>query len=195
MSHSSSAISFKKSKKHFLLPLKLWTILIWKSWRESSLWWWGPSGCGKSTLLRLVARSESATTKGDIGNLRKNAASLEPQDRDIGMVFQNYALFPHLSAFHNIAYGLKVRRESQPEKFRQKVERVAKKLEISNLLRKPHQLSGGQRQRVALARLLARDLKFICFDEPLGNLDPQFRTGMRSNLPACTRKTKEPLFM
>jgi sn-glycerol 3-phosphate transport system ATP-binding protein len=141
----------------------------------------GPSGCGKTTLLRLVAGLEH-TTSGEILISGKNANVLDPVERDVGMVFQNYALFPHLSVFDNIAYGLKVRKESQPE-IRQKVERVSKKLEIQELLkRKPHQLSGGQRQRVALARLLARDPKIHLFDEPMGNLDPQFRIGMRSEL-------------
>ena len=153
-----------------------------------------PSGCGKSTLLRLVAGLDQPT-KGDIEIFGKNAASLEPQDRDIGMVFQNYALFPHLSAFDNIAYGLKVRRESQPE-IRKKVETVAKKLEISELLkRKPHQLSGGQRQRVALARLLSGILEFIYSMNHWATLTHSFVLACASNLPACTRKINEPLCM
>lgn len=139
----------------------------------------GPSGCGKSTLLRLVAGLEQPTS-GKIVISGKNAQDLAPQERDVGMVFQNYALFPHLSAFDNIAYGLKNRKESLPE-IQQKVDVVAQRLAISELLsRKPHQLSGGQRQRVALARLLARDPKIHLFDEPMGNLDPQFRIDMRS---------------
>ena len=141
----------------------------------------GPSGCGKSTLLRMVAGLESPTS-GKIEIFGKDAKKLLPQDRDLGMVFQNYALFPHLSVFDNIAYGLKVRHQSLPE-IHQKVDRVAQKLEIADTLkRKPHQLSGGQRQRVALGRLLARDPGIHLFDEPLGNLDPQFRTGMRAEL-------------
>ena len=141
----------------------------------------GPSGCGKSTLLRLISGLE-APSEGTIEIGGKDATNLSPKDRDVGLVFQNYALFPHLSAFDNMAYGLKVRRESGPE-IRQKVEAVAKKLEITDLLlRKPHQLSGGQRQRVALGRLLARNPKIHLFDEPLGNLDPQFRIAMRAEL-------------
>jgi ABC-type sugar transport system ATPase subunit len=141
----------------------------------------GPSGCGKSTILRLIAGLESQSS-GQIDLFGKNAGDLSPQQRDLGMVFQNYALFPHLSVFDNIAYGLKIRRESGPE-IRQKVDFVARKLDILELLqRKPHQLSGGQRQRVALGRLLARNPKIHLFDEPLGNLDPQFRSGLRTEL-------------
>lgn len=141
----------------------------------------GPSGCGKTTLLRMVAGLEQPTS-GRIEIFGEDAKMLSPQDRDLGMVFQNYALFPHLSVFENIAYGLKVRHLSLPE-INQKVDRVAQKLEITDTLkRKPHQLSGGQKQRVALGRLLARDPKIHLFDEPLGNLDPQFRTGMRVEL-------------
>jgi ABC-type sugar transport system ATPase subunit len=141
----------------------------------------GPSGCGKSTLLRLIAGLESQSS-GQIDLFGKNADNLPPQQRDLGMVFQNYALFPHLSVFDNIAYGLKIRRESGPE-IRQKVDSVARKLDILELLkRKPHQLSGGQRQRVALGRLLARNPKIHLFDEPLGNLDPQFRSVLRTEL-------------
>lgn len=177
----SSAISFKEVRKTFPPTTKALDDIDLEIKEGEFLVVVGPSGCGKSTLLRLVAGLDKPT-KGDIELFGKNAASIEPQDRDIGMVFQNYALFPHLSAFDNIAYGLKVRRQSQPE-IRKKVETVARKLEIAELLkRKPHQLSGGQRQRVALARLLARDPKIHLFDEPLGNLDPQFRTGMRIEL-------------
>ncbi len=141
----------------------------------------GPSGCGKSTLLRLIAGLDEPSS-GQILINGKDAKFMEPIQRDVGMVFQNYALFPHLSVFDNIAYGLKIRKESQPE-IRQKVETVARKLDIQELLkRKPNQLSGGQRQRVALGRLLARDPKIHLFDEPMGNLDPQFRTAMRAEL-------------
>ena len=134
----------------------------------------GPSGCGKTTLLRMVAGLEHPTS-GKIEIFGEDAKMLSPQDRDLGLVFQNYALFPHLSVFENIAYGLKIRHLSFPE-INQKVDRVAQKLEITDTLeRKPHQLSGGQKQRVALGRLLARDPKIHLFDEPLGNLDPQIR--------------------
>ena len=141
----------------------------------------GPSGCGKSTLLRLVAGLESPT-RGSMKILGQDASRLLPEERDIGMVFQHYALFPHLSVRDNMAYGLKVRKLSAPE-IRKKVENVAKKLDIYELLsRKPAQLSGGQRQRVALGRLLSSDPKIHLFDEPLGNLDPQFRVKMRTEL-------------
>ncbi len=147
----------------------------------------GPSGCGKSTLLRLIAGLEEPTG-GSIHLHGKDASKMAPQDRDLGLVFQNYALFPHLSAFENMAYGLKARRESEPE-IRKKVHTVAQKLDIADLLkRKPHQLSGGQRQRVALGRLLARDPRIHLFDEPLGNLDPQFRTSMRDELARLHRE-------
>jgi len=147
----------------------------------------GPSGCGKSTLLRLIAGLEEPTG-GTIHLHGKDASKMAPQDRDLGLVFQNYALFPHLSAFENMAYGLKARRESEPE-IRQKVHTVAQKLDIADLLkRKPHQLSGGQRQRVALGRLLARNPRIHLFDEPLGNLDPQFRTSMRNELARLHRE-------
>ena len=148
----------------------------------------GPSGCGKSTLLRLIAGLEEPTG-GTIHLHGKDASKMAPQDRDLGLVFQNYALFPHLSAFENMAYGLKARRESEPE-IRQKVDAVAQKLDIDSLLkRKPHQLSGGQRQRVALGRLRARDPRIHLFDEPLGNLDAQFRTTMRNELARLHRET------
>jgi len=141
----------------------------------------GPSGCGKSTLLRLVAGLEEPS-RGSIHLFGKDASGIKPSEREVGMVFQNYALFPHLTSFDNMAYGLKARKRSQSE-IRNKVEEVAKKLQVLDLLkRKPHQLSGGQRQRIALGRLLARDPKIHLFDEPLGNLDPQFRQEMRSEL-------------
>ncbi len=150
----------------------------------------GPSGCGKSTLLRLVAGLEDPTG-GEIKLFGKNAKDLAPQERDLGLVFQNYALFPHLSVFDNIAYGLKIRRESGPE-IRQKVDQVARKLDILELLkRKPHQLSGGQRQRVALGRLLARNPSIHLFDEPLGNLDPQFRVEIRKELASLHRENQK----
>jgi multiple sugar transport system ATP-binding protein len=147
----------------------------------------GPSGCGKSTLLRLIAGLEEPTA-GSIHLHGKNASKLAPQERDLGLVFQNYALFPHLTAFDNMAYGLKARHEPEQE-ISQKVDTVAQKLNITDFLkRKPHQLSGGQRQRVALGRLLARDPRIHLFDEPLGNLDPQFRTSMRTELARLHRE-------
>ena len=151
----------------------------------------GPSGCGKSTLLRLVSGLEDLS-KGSIHLFGKDCQDVPPGKRDIGMVFQNYALFPHLSAFENMAYGLRVRKESSYD-IEKKVQEVAQKLSIAELLqRNPHELSGGQRQRVALGRLLVRDPKIHLFDEPLGNLDPQFRLGMRSELARLHEENPRP---
>ena len=151
----------------------------------------GPSGCGKSTLLRLVSGLEDLS-KGSIHLFGKDCSGTPPGKRDIGMVFQNYALFPHLSAFENMAYGLRVRKKSSYD-IEKKVQEVAQKLSIAELLqRKPYELSGGQRQRVALGRLLVRDPKIHLFDEPLGNLDPQFRLGMRSELARLHEENPRP---
>ena len=138
----------------------------------------GPSGCGKSTLLRMVAGLESVTS-GDvlIGDNRVN--DLEPADRDIAMVFQNYALYPHMSVRQNMAYGLKIRKLPKSEIDR-RVEEAADILEIGAFLeRKPRQLSGGQRQRVAMGRAIVRDPQVFLFDEPLSNLDAKLRVQMR----------------
>jgi multiple sugar transport system ATP-binding protein len=151
----------------------------------------GPSGCGKSTLLRLVSGLEDLS-KGSIHLFGKDCKGTPPGKRDIGMVFQNYALFPHLSAYENMAYGLRLRKESSYD-IGKKIKEVAQNLSISELLqRKPHELSGGQRQRVALGRLLSRDPKIHLFDEPLGNLDPQFRLGMRSELARLHEENPRP---
>ncbi|WLD57963.1 sn-glycerol-3-phosphate import ATP-binding protein UgpC [Salinispirillum sp. LH 10-3-1] len=138
----------------------------------------GPSGCGKSTSLRMVAGLESISG-GDlyIGDVRVN--DLEPAERDIAMVFQNYALYPHMTVAQNMGYGLKNRGVSK-EEIKQKVERAAATLEISHLLdNKPKQLSGGQRQRVAMGRAIVRNPKVFLFDEPLSNLDAKLRVQMR----------------
>jgi sn-glycerol 3-phosphate transport system ATP-binding protein len=138
----------------------------------------GPSGCGKSTSLRMVAGLETITS-GDlyIDDVRVN--DLEPSERDIAMVFQNYALYPHMSVFQNMAYGLKNRKVPKDE-IKQKVEKAAEILEITNLLQnKPGQLSGGQRQRVAMGRAIVRNPKVFLFDEPLSNLDAKLRVQMR----------------
>ncbi|WP_151703546.1 sn-glycerol-3-phosphate import ATP-binding protein UgpC [Nitrincola alkalilacustris] len=138
----------------------------------------GPSGCGKSTSLRMVAGLESISG-GDlyIGDTRVN--DLEPAERDIAMVFQNYALYPHMSVFDNMAYGLKNRGVPR-DQIKQKVDRAAATLEISHLLpNKPKQLSGGQRQRVAMGRAIVRNPKVFLFDEPLSNLDAKLRVQMR----------------
>ncbi len=138
----------------------------------------GPSGCGKSTLLRMVAVLESVT-EGEIRIAGKRVNELEPADRDIAMVFQNYALYPHMSVFDNMAYGLKIRKLSKAE-IRRRVEEAANVLEIGPYLdRKPRQLSGGQRQRVAMGRAIVREPAVFLFDEPLSNLDAKLRVQMR----------------
>jgi len=141
----------------------------------------GPSGCGKSTLLRMVAGLEG-TTGGDImiGDTRVN--DLPPRARDIAMVFQDYALYPHKSVFENMAFGLRLRKTPEAE-IRRRVNEAAAILRIDHLLeRKPRQLSGGQRQRVAMGRSIVRDPKCFLFDEPLSNLDAQLRNEMRTEI-------------
>ena len=138
----------------------------------------GPSGCGKSTLLRMVAGLE-VITKGEIAINGDVVNDLEPADRDIAMVFQNYALYPHMSVYKNMAYGLKIRRMPK-EEIEKRVRNAAKILEITEFLdRKPRQLSGGQRQRVAMGRCIVREPKVFLFDEPLSNLDAKLRVQMR----------------
>ncbi|MBM3648876.1 MAG: sn-glycerol-3-phosphate ABC transporter ATP-binding protein UgpC [Alphaproteobacteria bacterium] len=141
----------------------------------------GPSGCGKTTTLRMVAGLESITS-GDIliGDTVVN--QLPPMDRDIAMVFQNYALYPHMSVFHNMAFGLKMRKFDKAE-IDKRVRDAAAILGIEDLLaRKPRQLSGGQRQRVALGRAIVRHPQVFLFDEPLSNLDAKLRVQMRVEL-------------
>ncbi|MBV1897367.1 MAG: sn-glycerol-3-phosphate import ATP-binding protein UgpC [Rhodobacteraceae bacterium] len=138
----------------------------------------GPSGCGKSTLLRMVAGLETVTS-GEISIGDKMVNEIEPADRDIAMVFQNYALYPHMSVGENMAYGLKIRKTPKDEITR-RVNEAADILEIREYLgRKPRQLSGGQRQRVAMGRAIVRDPKVFLFDEPLSNLDAKLRVQMR----------------
>ncbi len=141
----------------------------------------GPSGCGKSTLLRMVAGLESISS-GEI-RIKGNVVNrLEPKDRDIAMVFQNYALYPHMSVYDNMAYGLKIRKMSKDE-IRTRVEKAANILELKDyLLRKPRELSGGQRQRVAMGRAIVREPAVFLFDEPLSNLDAKLRVQMRSEI-------------
>ena len=138
----------------------------------------GPSGCGKSTLLRMIAGLERIT-EGDIAIGGRVVNDLEPKDRDIAMVFQNYALYPHMSVFNNMAYGLKIRGIDKDE-IRRRVEEAADLLELQGLLeRQPRQLSGGQRQRVAMGRAIVREPSVFLFDEPLSNLDAKLRVQMR----------------
>ncbi len=139
----------------------------------------GPSGCGKSTLLRMVAGLETIT-EGEISIGGRVVNDLEPAERDIAMVFQNYALYPHMTVFDNMAYGLKIRRLPKAE-IEARVRRAADILELGDELlgRKPRQLSGGQRQRVAMGRAIVRDPSVFLFDEPLSNLDAKLRVQMR----------------
>ena len=141
----------------------------------------GPSGCGKSTTLRMIAGLEDITG-GDllIDGVRMN--DVEPKDRDIAMVFQNYALYPHMSVFDNMAFGLKLRKMPKDE-IKKKVEEAAEILDLGPLLdRKPKQLSGGQRQRVAMGRAIVRNPKVFLMDEPLSNLDAKLRVQMRTEI-------------
>ncbi|MGC2077377.1 MAG: sn-glycerol-3-phosphate ABC transporter ATP-binding protein UgpC [Xanthobacteraceae bacterium] len=141
----------------------------------------GPSGCGKTTTLRMVAGLESITS-GEVLIGDKIVNELPPMDRDIAMVFQNYALYPHMSVYDNMAFGLKMRRFARAEIDR-RVHEAADILGIANLLnRKPRQLSGGQRQRVALGRAIVRHPQVFLFDEPLSNLDAKLRVQMRVEL-------------
>ncbi len=141
----------------------------------------GPSGCGKTTLLRMIAGLESVTS-GVILFGERIVNRVPPGQRDVAMVFQNYALYPHMRVFDNIAYGLRVRGTPKNE-MRQRVTEVARILEIEHLLeRKPRQLSGGQRQRVALGRAMVRNPKIFLMDEPLSNLDAKLRVTMRAEL-------------
>jgi sn-glycerol 3-phosphate transport system ATP-binding protein len=138
----------------------------------------GPSGCGKSTLLRMVAGLE-AITGGTIAIGERVVNKVEPKDRDIAMVFQNYALYPHMTVFENMAYGLKIRGLSKAE-IRARVDKAAGILQLGALLeRTPRQLSGGQRQRVAMGRAIVREPQVFLFDEPLSNLDAKLRVQMR----------------
>jgi multiple sugar transport system ATP-binding protein len=141
----------------------------------------GPSGCGKSTLLRMVAGLEEVT-EGTLLIGDKVVNDVSPKDRDIAMVFQNYALYPHMSVFDNMAFGLKMRRLPR-EEINSKVREAASVLEISELMdRKPKSLSGGQRQRVAMGRAIVREPAAFLMDEPLSNLDAKLRVQMRSEL-------------
>lgn len=138
----------------------------------------GPSGCGKSTLLRIIAGLETAT-EGEIHIGGKIMNDVEPKDRNIAMVFQNYALYPHMTVWNNMAYGLKVRKMPKPE-IEVRVKKAADILGLDGLMqRTPRQLSGGQRQRVAMGRAIVRDPAVFLFDEPLSNLDAKLRVQMR----------------
>ena len=147
----------------------------------------GPSGCGKSTLLRMVAGLETITA-GEIVIGDRVVNNLEPKDRDIAMVFQNYALYPHMSVYGNMAYGLRIKGFSK-EEIENRVQKAAAILELKAFLeRKPRQLSGGQRQRVAMGRAIVREPAVFLFDEPLSNLDAKLRVQMRAELQGLHRR-------
>ncbi|HKB53521.1 MAG TPA: sn-glycerol-3-phosphate ABC transporter ATP-binding protein UgpC, partial [Ramlibacter sp.] len=147
----------------------------------------GPSGCGKSTLLRMVAGLEEISS-GEISIGERVVNNLEPAERDIAMVFQNYALYPHMSVYANMAYGLKIKKMPAAE-IRKRVDKAAAILELGQLLeRKPRQLSGGQRQRVAMGRAIVREPQVFLFDEPLSNLDAKLRAQTRIEIQKLHRE-------
>jgi multiple sugar transport system ATP-binding protein len=149
----------------------------------------GPSGCGKTTLLRLIAGLETAD-QGEIIIDDRVVNDISPKDRDVAMVFQNYALYPHMTVYDNIAFGLRVRKFKENE-IKLRIDQVTEILEIDKLLqRKPRQLSGGQRQRVAVGRAIVRKPKIFLFDEPLSNLDAKLRVQMRAELSRLHKKIK-----
>ena len=147
----------------------------------------GPSGCGKSTTLRMIAGLEEITT-GDLFIDGKRMNEVEPKDRDIAMVFQNYALYPHMTVFDNMAFGLKLRKVPK-EEIEQKVLEAAKILDLEQLLdRRPKALSSGQRQRVAMGRAIVRNPKVFLMDEPLSNLDAKLRVQMRAEIASLHQR-------
>jgi sn-glycerol 3-phosphate transport system ATP-binding protein len=147
----------------------------------------GPSGCGKSTLLRMVAGLEEIS-EGEVSINNRVVNDLEPSERDIAMVFQNYALYPHMSVFDNMAYGLKIAKVPLDE-IKTRVDKAAKILELGPyLLRKPRELSGGQRQRVAMGRAIVRQPQVFLFDEPLSNLDAKLRAQTRLEIQKLHRE-------
>ena len=147
----------------------------------------GPSGCGKSTTLRMIAGLEDVS-KGTISINDKVINDLQPKDRNIAMVFQNYALYPHMTVYKNLAFGLKC---EESKIYDEKIQHAAQILEIENLLdRKPKALSGGQRQRVALGRAIVREAQIFLMDEPLSNLDAKLRSNMRSEIIKIHKQMK-----
>jgi multiple sugar transport system ATP-binding protein len=149
----------------------------------------GPSGCGKSTTLRMIAGLEEATA-GEILIGGQVVNDLPPKDRDIAMVFQNYALYPHMTVFENMSFGLRLRKLPKSE-IKARVAQAARILDITELLdRRPRQLSGGQRQRVAMGRAIVRNPKVFLFDEPLSNLDAKLRVQMRTEIKKVHQKVR-----
>src|SRR5476649_546030 len=149
----------------------------------------GPSGCGKSTTLRMIAGLEDITG-GEILIGDEVVNDVPPKDRDIAMVFQNYALYPHMTVYENMSFGLRLKKFPKAE-IKQRVDNAARILDITELLdRKPRQLSGGQRQRVAMGRAIVRNPKVFLFDEPLSNLDAKLRVQMRTEIKKVHQKVK-----
>src|SRR5690349_8745448 len=149
----------------------------------------GPSGCGKTTTLRMIAGLEEATS-GEIYIGDQLVNDVPPKDRDIAMVFQNYALYPHMTVFENMSFGLRLKKFPKAE-IKERVEHAARILDITELLeRKPRQLSGGQRQRVAMGRAIVRHPKVFLFDEPLSNLDAKLRVQMRTEIKKVHQKVQ-----
>jgi multiple sugar transport system ATP-binding protein len=147
----------------------------------------GPSGCGKTTTMRMIAGLETVT-EGEIKIGGKNVVGMIPRERDVAMVFQNYALFPHLNVFGNLSFGLRLRKVPK-EQVAEKVRSAAKVLDIEHLLeRKPKELSGGERQRVALGRAIVREPKVFLMDEPLSNIDAKLRVEMRAEIIKLQRR-------
>jgi multiple sugar transport system ATP-binding protein len=147
----------------------------------------GPSGCGKTTTLRMIAGLEEATS-GEIYIGDQLVNDVPPKDRDIAMVFQNYALYPHMTVYENMSFGLRLKKFPKPE-IKERVEKAARILDITDLLgRRPKQLSGGQRQRVAMGRAIVRNPKVFLFDEPLSNLDAKLRVQMRTEIKKVHQK-------
>src|SRR5499425_464035 len=147
----------------------------------------GPSGCGKSTTLRMIAGLEEATS-GEIYIGDQLVNDVPPKDRDIAMVFQNYALYPHMTVFENMSFGLRLKKFPKAE-IKERVQGAARILDITDLLdRRPKQLSGGQRQRVAMGRAIVRNPKVFLFDEPLSNLDAKLRVQMRTEIKKVHQK-------
>lgn len=152
----------------------------------------GPSGCGKSTTLRMVAGLEEISD-GDIYIDDQRVNDVAPKDRGVAMVFQNYALYPHMNVYNNMAFGLKLQKTPKPE-IEERVQRAAGTLGLTEFLkRKPHELSGGQRQRVAMGRAIVRNPKVFLFDEPLSNLDAKLRTQMRIEIKLLHQKVQNTI--
>src|SRR3954471_7792699 len=149
----------------------------------------GPSGCGKSTTLRMIAGLEDITD-GEIAVDGEIVNDVPPKDRDMAMVFQNYALYPHMTVYQNMSFGLRLKHYPKPE-IEKRVQEAARILDITELLdRKPRQLSGGQRQRVAMGRAIVRNPKVFLFDEPLSNLDAKLRVQMRTEIKRVHQKVR-----